>query len=63
MALISHVSMLEEKHGKLDLMIDDEARRPNPDFTLVQTLKKQKLLIKEELERLRLLDGVAHDAA
>ncbi len=63
MSLFTHVSMLEEKHGKLEQLISDEAIRPSPDFSLIQTLKKQKLLLKEELLRLRSLSGDRHDAA
>jgi hypothetical protein len=63
MSLVTHMSMLEEKHGKLDQMISDEAVRPLPDFSVIQTLKKQKLLLKEELQRVRDLAGIQHDAA
>lgn len=62
MSLFTHLSMLEEKHGKLEHLISEEAVRPLPDFSLIQTLKKQKLLLKEELLRLRGLSD-RHDAA
>ncbi len=52
MSLFSHVTTLESKHQKLDYAIVNEARRPLPDFTYITMLKKQKLIIKEELERL-----------
>lgn len=52
MSLAAHVTSLEGKHSKLEQLIDDESHRPMPDFTVIQTLKKQKLLIKEELQRL-----------
>jgi len=55
--------MLQDKHVKLETMIGDENHRPQPDFGLLQTLKKQKLLLKEELERLRLLSEKRFDAA
>jgi hypothetical protein len=55
--------MLEEKHGKLETLIGDEGHRPSPDFGLLQTLKKQKLLLKEEIERLRGLGQPRLDAA
>lgn len=54
--------MLEEKHGKLKHLIATESVRPLPDFSLIQTLKKQKLLLKEELLRLRAHEH-HHDAA
>lgn len=63
MSLVTHMSMLEEKHGKLDQMISDETIRPMPDFSVIQTLKKQKLLLKEELQRVRELAGLRPNAA
>ena len=58
MSLFSHLAMLEDKHLKLEGMLSAEAQRPSPDFSVVQTLKKQKLLIKEEMGRIRRLHGV-----
>lgn len=52
MSLAAHISSLESKHARLESMINEESHRPLPDFSVVQTLKKQKLLIKEELERI-----------
>ena len=52
MSLAAHLDSLETKHVKLETLIEDESHRPTPDFTIIQSLKKQKLLIKEELERL-----------
>lgn len=52
MSLAAHISTLETKHAKLDQRLEDESHRPRPDFTVLQNLKKQKLLIKEELARL-----------
>ena len=45
----THMTALEAKHAVLDAQIADEMRRPAPDQTLVATLKKQKLKIKEAL--------------
>jgi hypothetical protein len=58
MSLFTHLTMLEDKHLKLEGLLTKEAQRPAPDFSVVQTLKKQKLLIKEEMERIRRLQGV-----
>lgn len=55
MAITAHIEMMQAKHGKLETMIQDELHRPSPDLALLQTLKKQKLLLKEEIERLRAL--------
>ena len=45
----SHVAALQAKHEGLEQRIRDEMARPAPDSTTIQTLKKQKLRIKEEL--------------
>ena len=63
MTVHAHVSMLQEKHGKLESLIDFENLRPSPDLGMLQTLKKQKLLLKEEIERLRTLGEPRLDAA
>ena len=63
MTIRAHLSMLEEKHNKLESMIAEENHRPAPDFGMLQTMKKQKLLLKEEIQRLRLLGDPRLDAA
>jgi hypothetical protein len=45
----SHVSALQLKHAGLERQIEQEMSRPLPDLATVQTLKKRKLRIKEEL--------------
>jgi len=45
----SHVSALQLKHAGIERQLQDEMSRPLPDLSLVQTLKKRKLRIKEEL--------------
>ena len=45
----SHVAALQAKHEGLERRIQDEMSRPAPDSVTIQTLKKQKLKIKEEL--------------
>jgi len=46
------MASLEAKHSSLETLIDEEIQRPAPDHIRLQELKKQKLLIKEELSRL-----------
>jgi hypothetical protein len=48
----SHVDALQSKHQGLERRIREEMNRPAPDDTILQTLKKQKLRIKEELNEL-----------
>lgn len=45
----SHVSALQLKHAGLERQIEQELSRPMPDSVIVQSLKKRKLRIKEEL--------------
>lgn len=45
----SHVAALQAKHDGLERRLRDEMNRPAPDSSMVQSLKKQKLRIKEEI--------------
>ncbi len=53
MALQGHIQELSEKHKKLEELIEDEMGHPDWNEYRVAALKKQKLRIKDELERLR----------
>lgn len=50
MASSTHVSALQTKHAGLDARLRDEMSRPAPDAATIQSLKRQKLKIKEELQ-------------
>ncbi|MGB3740318.1 MAG: YdcH family protein [Pontixanthobacter sp.] len=45
----SHVHALETKHAGIDARLRDEMSRPVPDGAAIQSLKKQKLRLKEEI--------------
>jgi hypothetical protein len=47
----ARLDSLKAKHAALESQINDEERRPFPDQALVHDLKKQKLKIKDELQR------------
>lgn len=47
----SHVSALQLKHAGIERQIHDEMTRPMPDNAVIQSLKKRKLRLKEEIER------------
>ena len=47
----SHVDALTHKHAGLDARLQAEMARPAPDTAMVQDIKKQKLRLKEEIER------------
>ncbi len=53
MALQGTIQDLQDKHQKLERLIDAEMAHPDWDEIRVAALKKQKLRIKDELERLR----------
>lgn len=63
MTLHAHYAMIQQKHSKLETKIAEEWVRPSPDLSMIQTLKKQKLLLKEELERIRHQELARMDAA
>jgi hypothetical protein len=48
----SHIAALQAKHAGLEAQLRDELSRPAPDDGILQTLKKQKLRIKEVLAHL-----------
>lgn len=54
MALEGHIDELSAKHRKLEELIGDEMNHPDWDEVRVAALKKEKLRIKDELERLRI---------
>jgi hypothetical protein len=53
MALEGHILELSDKHRKLEEQIRAEMAHPDWDEVRVSCLKKEKLRIKDELERLR----------
>ena len=53
MALEGHIEELSAKHRKLEELIGAEMAHPDWDEVRVAALKKEKLRIKDELERLR----------
>ncbi|WP_419728759.1 YdcH family protein [Lichenicola sp.] len=53
MNLPSRIESLRTRHASLDSRIFDEDRRPAPDQGTLSRLKREKLRVKEELERLR----------
>jgi hypothetical protein len=53
MALHGHIVHLSNQHKKIEDIIETEMSNPDWDEMRVVALKKQKLRIKDELERLR----------
>lgn len=55
MALEAHIKELTDKHKKLEEQIAAEMAHPVWDEIRVASLKKEKLRLKDEIERLRTL--------
>ena len=53
MSLQSHLETLQGKHANLESQIAVEDRRPQPNEAALSRLKREKLRLKEEMERLR----------
>lgn len=47
----SHLSALQNKHAELDEKLDREENRPLPDTTIIHSLKKQKLHLKDVMNQ------------
>lgn len=53
MAELARLRTLEERHAALESRIAAEDNRPKPDAEALARLKREKLRLKEEMERLR----------
>ena len=53
MSLDAHIDELAEKHRELDRRIEKEEASPGSDDVTIHELKKEKLRLKDEMERLR----------
>ncbi|MCI4662554.1 MAG: YdcH family protein [Neomegalonema sp.] len=54
MSLESHVKVLQEKHRTLDKAISQVQRQPGASELEIKELKRQKLKLRDEIERSRL---------
>ena len=53
MSMESRMQALKGRHATLEARIADEDLRPRPDDLMLGRLKREKLRLKEELDRLR----------
>jgi hypothetical protein len=53
MRLDARIASLNNRHAALEVQIFEEDNRPQPDAETVARLKREKLRLKEEMERLR----------
>ena len=56
MSAMDHIEALKAKHAFLEHAIVQESARPHPDDDAICSLKKRKLQIKDEINRLRTRD-------
>ncbi|MFT8242508.1 YdcH family protein [Roseomonas sp. BN140053] len=47
------LSSLQDRHAALEMRLEAETVRPQPDSLELSRLKREKLKLKEEMERLR----------
>ncbi len=59
MAIESHLAELEKRHEALKQEISEALAHPSTDDLEITELKRRKLLIKDEIERLR-QDALVH---
>ena len=52
MSLEDRVKALHDRHADLERVLEDEESRPLPDNVVLHDIKRQKLAIKDEIERL-----------
>lgn len=53
MAEAARIRTLEARHATLETRIADEGGRPRPDDLTIMRLKREKLRLKEEMERMK----------
>jgi hypothetical protein len=59
MSMQAHLAELERKHQALEDEIAEAMNHPSTDDLKIAELKRRKLLVKDEIERLRLGAGVS----
>lgn len=53
MALASHLAELQRKHGDIERELDEALLHPSVDDLEIATLKRRKLALKDEMEKLK----------
>ena len=53
MSLAHHLEELQRKHGDIEREIDEAMLHPSVDDLEIATLKRRKLAIKDEIEKLK----------
>lgn len=53
MSLTSHLAELQRKHGEIERELDEALAHPSMDDLQISNLKRRKLALKDQMERLR----------
>jgi hypothetical protein len=53
MSLASHLEELQRKHGDIERQIDEAMTHPSADDLEIASLKRRKLALKDEIEKLK----------
>lgn len=53
MSLASHLEELQRKHGEIERQLDEAMTHPSFDDLEIVTLKRRKLALKDEIEKLK----------
>jgi hypothetical protein len=53
MSIESHLAQLERRHADLEKKLDEATKHPSTDTLEVADLKRRKLLLKDEITRLK----------
>ncbi|AWC21974.1 YdcH family protein [Aminobacter aganoensis] len=59
MSLASHLEELQRKHGDVERQLDEAMNHPSMDDLQIVALKRRKLALKDEIEKLR-VDPTQH---
>ena len=53
MSLANHLEELQRKHGDIERQLDEALTHPSMDDLEISNLKRRKLAIKDEMEKIR----------
>ncbi|MBX3532131.1 MAG: DUF465 domain-containing protein [Rhizobiaceae bacterium] len=53
MSLASHLAELQRKHGEIERELDEAMTHPSTDDLEIVSLKRRKLALKDQMEKLR----------
>jgi len=60
MSLDAHLSELQRKHGELERELDSALNHPSVDALEIVSLKRRKLALKDQMEKLKATQETRH---